>query len=462
MDTSAAITGFHNSEVTLPQAERTEMRDRRDTNRERVRRRLAASDKPKPYDFKSQGSYVDKTMVRYANKDYDIDDGIYFLEEDLVGKNGGKITAYAARKMIQEALDNGVFKTPPELHTNCVRVIYDAGYNVDVPVYRLVAIKDFFGNIIGRRVELASVDWIESDPKLLAPWFNDTNQSLSPDTTNGRQFRRVVRLIKFFASSRESWRIRNLSGFGITILASRCFKPELDRDDKSLIQTMQTMLSELNFSLEIECPVKPHDMVASFDDSKAAFFRDKLIDIEEKLEELTSTKDKHDALKLWAKVFNHDYFTRNYVNKSVEAAMAKSLLAEMKSELNDDVADTDKLLDLIHLGIDNLIDWQSVKEMAQKHFDLATEGSSKDVARVNYYQVAKHQGLNFSQEAIDDIKGIIAKYPYSLDFQLCANLLLGTANEEMLKDCLDAGYGSGVINWPIMKLATFEYQNMRT
>jgi len=334
MDTSTEITGFHNSNVTLLLAERTEMRDRRDTNRSRVKRRLAANEKPAPHDFSSQGSYVDKTMVQYPDKDYDIDDGVYFLEEDLVGKNGGPISAYSARKMIQDALDDGSFKTPPELHENCVRVIYDAGYNVDVPVYQLVEVKDIFGTVTGTKTELASVDWIESDPKPLAPWFDETNQNLSPDTTNGRQFRRIVRLIKFYASSRKSWRKRNLSGFGITILASRCFKPSLNRDDQALIWTMQAMLMQLESSLEIQCPVPPYDMVASYDDSKAAYFRDRLSEVSDKLTDVEMAQEKNDALKIWSQIFKHSYFEEQitesasnsaYETKSVDGSGAAAL-----------------------------------------------------------------------------------------------------------------------------------------
>ena len=63
---------YHDDEVTLPQAERSSMRDRRDANRERLKRGLKDKSKPAPREFASQGSYAMKTMTQQPGKDYDI------------------------------------------------------------------------------------------------------------------------------------------------------------------------------------------------------------------------------------------------------------------------------------------------------------------------------------------------------------------------------------------------------
>ena len=75
-------------------------------------------------------------MVQDQHKDYDIDDGVYFHKDDLQGPKGGEKTALDAKKMVRKALHDDRFKMAPEVRTNCVRVYYNVGYHVDVPVYR--------------------------------------------------------------------------------------------------------------------------------------------------------------------------------------------------------------------------------------------------------------------------------------------------------------------------------------
>ena len=62
-DCSKDVISHHDEKVTLPQAERTKMRERRDANRERLKRGLKNAGKPAPREFVSQGSYAMKTMT---------------------------------------------------------------------------------------------------------------------------------------------------------------------------------------------------------------------------------------------------------------------------------------------------------------------------------------------------------------------------------------------------------------
>lgn len=143
-DCSEELVSFHDDLVTLPQAERTAMRDRRDANRKRIKNGLEDNEKPKPIEFVPQGSYAMKTMVQDPDNTYDIDDGIYFDKPDLIGPRGGTMSALDARQMVRDAVDDGSFKEKPEVLPNCVRVHYDAGYHVDIPVYRRVTNKTPF------------------------------------------------------------------------------------------------------------------------------------------------------------------------------------------------------------------------------------------------------------------------------------------------------------------------------
>lgn len=322
------VLAYHDDEVTLPQAERTNMRGRRDANRERLKKGLKDKGKPTPREFASQGSYAMKTMTRHPAKDYDIDDGVYFDKAVLIGERGAEMTALQARQMVRDALDDGSFKTPPEVRKNCVRVYYLAGYCVDVPVYRRVTTKDIFGNESYHH-ELASSDWKRSDARDVSKWFEDENTKQSPDTVNGRQLRRLVREIKKYARSRESWSSQILSGFGITKLVTECFRGDIWREDRALYDTMKAIRDRLNWNLVVEHPVTPNETITKgTDDPRARFLRARLtdaIDMLAPLFEHDCTRTK--ALKCWDKVYATTFFSDRDESKSEK----KSILLKVAS-----------------------------------------------------------------------------------------------------------------------------------
>jgi hypothetical protein len=304
------VLGYHDDEVTLPQSERNEMRERRDANRRRVRSGLEKNKKPKPIEFCPQGSYAVKTMVQHPERDFDIDDGIYFEKDDLKGANGAEMSALQARQMVRDAVNDGSFKRAPEARKNCVRVYYNAGYHVDIAVYRRVVTKD----LLGREqvhYELASSDWKRSDARDVTAWFEGENNRQSPDTSNGRQLRRVVREIKKFAQSRESWRGLIASGFMITKLVTECFSGDAAREDTALYYTMRDVRDRLASNLVVDHPVTPNETIMKGDsDPKARFLKEKLSDALTWLDILfTPECTREEAYKAWDKVYNTKYFT---------------------------------------------------------------------------------------------------------------------------------------------------------
>jgi hypothetical protein len=250
-----------------------------------------------------------KTMTQHPDNDYDIDDGVYFAKEDLVGPRGGEMSALEARQMVRDALDDGSFNTPPKLHTNCVRVQYEAGYQVDVPVYRRVTTKDIFGQDI-THYELAGSDWKRSDARDVTDWFDGENMRQSPDESNGRQLRRITREIKKYAKSRDSWASQILGGFGITKLVTECYVKDADREDQSLYYTMKAIRDRLALSLTINHPVTPNETITNGDDAKARFLKEKLSDAIEWLKPLFEVDcTRKTALKCWDKVYDTTYFS---------------------------------------------------------------------------------------------------------------------------------------------------------
>jgi hypothetical protein len=320
-DNSRDIIAYHDDRVTLSQAERTAMRDRRDSNRDRLKSRLSESGKPLPTEFIKQGSYAMKTMTQDPDNDYDIDDGVYFTRDALKDAQGVDMAPQAARQMVCDALQDSRFERAPEVKKSCVRILYRAGYHVDMPVYRVIS------TAVGDTYELACGDeWVASRAADVEEWFDAENQRQSPDTTNGRQMRRITRLIKKFARSRNAWKADVAAGFTITKLVQEHYCANINREDTALRDTMRAIHSRLRWNLQVQHPVTPGALLTdSVNDAKTAFLRDRL---KEALDVL-STVDRSDctskeAADAWDRVFDTTFFSER-VRESSKAANATVL-----------------------------------------------------------------------------------------------------------------------------------------
>ena len=313
------IIAYHDQDVTLPQKDRTEMQERRDINRRRLKSGLKHNDEPTPTKCRSQGSYSMRTMIQQPNKDYDIDDGIYFDKEKLKGPRGGDNSASDTKEMVRKALHDASFKRPPEKLKNCVRVYYREGYHVDMPVYRQITETNIWGEE-ETYYELASTDWERSDPLAVTDWFLAANKDQSPDTENGGQLRRVVRLLKAFARSRTSWQDRIATGFMITKLVVEKYRADATYEDKALYNTMVAIRDRLNFDLEIEHPTVEGEMLTKGpSDSRTRFLLERLDWAIDKLALLLDWDcTREQALKKWDQVFNTTFFIDRLADNEAE------------------------------------------------------------------------------------------------------------------------------------------------
>ena len=321
-DCNADIRAFHDQRVTLPEKERGKMRDRRNSNRSRLRKGLKKQGKPLPQESVSQGSYQMKTMLQDQNNDYDIDDGQYFDKGVLVGPRGAELTSLEARAMVRDAIDDGGFARPPEVRGNCVRVFYAVGYHVDLPVYRRVA--EDGGETLHH--ELASSSgWRRSDARDVTSWYEDMRRA----TTDPRQFRRLNRHLKMQARSRSSWRPRTLSGFGISVMMTERGVVEVGREDRALHDSMVAIRDRLSMKLTIDHPVTPGETITSGGaDAKAAHYRDRLTEAIDHLGPLFEPNcTRETALKCWDKVFNTTFFSERLEARSDLVRETKSGLA---------------------------------------------------------------------------------------------------------------------------------------
>lgn len=321
-DCAKDVRAYHDQDVSLPKSEQDAMRDRRNANRTRLRNGLSNAGKPAPLEFVKQGSYAMKTMVRDPDNDYDIDDGVYFRKEDLVGDRGAEMTSLQARQMVRDAVDDGKFKQAPEVRSNCVRVFYEKGYHVDLPVYRRIVTSTVFGDEIHYELA-ASSGWKRSDAREVSDWYEDERAN----SADGVQLRRINRDLKKYARSRYSWRGGILSGFGISVLSTERFGAN-EREDRALYDTMVAIRDRLNWDLQVAHPVTPGDYITSgSDDARARCFRDKLTEAIDTLQPLfQSDCTRERALKCWDKVFATTFFSERLEEQQRAALAAPAVI----------------------------------------------------------------------------------------------------------------------------------------
>ena len=296
------ITEFHDKKINLTSSQINELKGKRDANRDKLKKGLASNSKPSFDLIKSQGSYAMRTMVQSPNNDYDIDDGVYFKSSLLAGKS-----ALDTRHMVCDAVQDDKLNTPPCVRNHCVRIEYNDGSHIDIPAYKT--------DDGGENPELASTDWVRSDARDVTKWFRDENKSKSPDKdsagnlANSGQLRRITRLLKAFARSRDSWKGSILSGFGITVLVCECYQPDPDRDDVALYYSVKEICARLHSSLKIDHPVTNGAVISKSDDARATKFRDELC---EKLNYLNRLLESdctcEEAMECWKKFFKDSFF----------------------------------------------------------------------------------------------------------------------------------------------------------
>ena len=318
-DCDRDIRDYHRERVVLTRSQRQQLKDRRDSNRTRLRRGLEKAEQPAPNQSVSQGSFAMRTVIQEPENGYDIDDGVVFTKDALKGPKGADKTPLDARKMIRDAVHSDAFSTPPEVRTNCVRVYYNDGPHVDIPVYR--EITDWLGN---RSHELASAEWKTSDPDGVNAWFKNR---LERHRSAGRHhFREFIRLLKSICKNRPSKSLP--SGFVITVLVDECYVFGSERLDADLHQVIRAVRDRLWSNLWVGHPVVDEWLIDDEFENRTRNLRDLL---DSAVNHLTCLDDpnctRSRALKAWKKVLRTDYFDARIAEAEKDEKAASAALA---------------------------------------------------------------------------------------------------------------------------------------
>lgn len=308
-DCGQDLTQFHDDEITLSSGERSEMRERRNTGRRRLEIGLDEEKHPQPKMTCTQGSYAMHTMVQDVDCDYDIDDGTYFAEDDLVDELGLPLTPQEAKERVCAALSRDKrFASPAEVLPKCVRQVYYEGYHIDIPVYRIRKEDDGEGGTLEIYELAGNGSWDASDARATTHWFRDERSHLNSVKEGcGDQMRRVVRLTKGFARSRSDWKELTTSGIVVTKLVVDHFVASEGRDDEALLETWKAIRDQLKKSTQVAHPINVSNL-AEEGNAKVAFFRDKLDWALCELAVLEKGCTRSEARQAWDSVYDTDYF----------------------------------------------------------------------------------------------------------------------------------------------------------
>jgi len=225
------------SEISLKPDQRKNLQTGRDAIKKRIENYFSEEKGFTKPEFCLQGSYALKTMVRPLDQeDYDLDDGVYLQHTD---DDISKPTPAAVSSWIVEAVKDHTKKTQNK--KNCVRVVYAENYHIDLPIYRAIKGEIHLGTLDGNQ-------WVPSDAKAFNKWFYERL-----DKTE-----QMRSCIKYLKAGKDIWSC-DLKGIHITVLVAQNHVPVKDRDDESLVKTLEGMLDDLNKNRRIDNPIDPKE-----------------------------------------------------------------------------------------------------------------------------------------------------------------------------------------------------------
>lgn len=293
-----------NDSITLSDAKTNSLRTSRNSLRKEIKEWFSDNDKQKPK-FCWQGSFAMKTTVNpVGGSEYDIDDGVYLSGYSEMDSSEWPATT-TVHNWVKNAVD-GQTKADPINKDTCIRVVYESGYHIDLPIY----IEQNDSIYLAHK----SKGWEISDPKAFRDWF------IQKVKDNDEQLRRLVKYLKAW----KDYKSVSLKGIEITILASNNFCVYEGHDEKSLRDTVQSIIDSLENSFTCYKPVAPYEnLFEAFSKTKKDNILNALKALKQALDNAINEKDP-----LTASNYMIDEFGSRFPKgKALEQAEAKTAYA---------------------------------------------------------------------------------------------------------------------------------------
>ena len=279
------------------------------------------------FTYFNQGSYQMNTGIRPVDGDYDIDVGVRFNCTTTDYPNPVDLKILAA-----DALEDHT-ELGTEIRKSCVTVKYRVdgkqAYHVDLAIYayddvesdtrRLFLAKGLRGSDKENRW------WEESAPLELIDWVKDRFQDAQRE-----QFLRVIRALKRWKAEKFKTDGQNAPpGIGLTVAAGLWFQPQVQSDGlaKSTysddIKAMKAFVDALvirfqwvgatedgspRYRLTVHLPMAPGlDIFQRMSDGQMTTFRERLVQLRDRLDKVTREPDTVRACELMRKDFGDDF-----------------------------------------------------------------------------------------------------------------------------------------------------------
>lgn len=227
--------------------------------------------------FFIQGSYKTGTSIRNKEDHCDLDDGIYF------SSNPDNVTGRTLQEWVLKAVA-GVTDATPVHKRKCIRVNYQAGYNIDLPVM-------VFDSEVMEHPQLAvkDSDFKEDDPKEFIGYYKDHKTD------------QMTRMVKYLKSWCDNMRESMPSGLAMTVLALNHYMTN-DRDDVALKFLLVEIESALKAKFECMMPTTPgDDLFSDYSETKRDNFLNNLKDFISDAKSAINEPNQRKASLLWKK-----------------------------------------------------------------------------------------------------------------------------------------------------------------
>ncbi|WP_249923605.1 nucleotide-binding domain-containing protein [Paenibacillus odorifer] len=395
---SKKFNTFYKKFVILQKSEKDTLFQKKKLNIKRLNEGLADYNAENGTEIKLaenivQGSVAMSTVTQNENNEYDIDVAIIFEKDKL--PEGTIATKNIIVKALKKKCTN--FKVEPFAKTNCVRIVYNDGYHIDFAIYR--RFKDEEDNY---KYEHCGSDWRPRDPKAITKWFLDQNKH------HNYHLREVVRLLKMFSKSRETW-VNMPGGLIQSVLADEKIQTAYSRVDERFYYSIVEIRNRLEDHTEVDNPTdSQHSLkLVGSDNQKMKNLCSRLTNKIKDLDILFDSKcDEKQAFKAWYDFFNHSYWT----NLIQEDAVAKSLSTFAAEDELYDFRETEEFVDNIfsidiryQLDLnckvknrDSFVGWLdnilSRRDLLLPGYQLYFSGSTNTPAPYNIYWKVKNQG----------------------------------------------------------------------
>lgn len=312
-----AFTQFHN--VIKLDDENETLRQKREILLNKLKDKI--SEDAASYSTFNQGSYAMHTGIKPTDDDYDIDVGLKF---DI--NKSDYSDPVIVKKWVRDAL-NGHTKSV-KIRRPCVTVQYQEEdeplYHVDFAIY--AANNDDGKLYIAKGEEFSDADnkfWEVSDPQKLISMIQDKYSD-----KDAEQFRRIIRYMKKWKTNKFSSSGHEApTGIALTVLAYNLFSPiytvnsidfSKSYDDFTALHNLVKSIrgqfvstienGDAGYTIHTNLPVEPNnDLFEKMTFKQKSTFREKIVAMDDKLEEVRKESTLSDKCILLAELFGTDF-----------------------------------------------------------------------------------------------------------------------------------------------------------